>query len=172
MIPSQSIVRAATPEDRQEIWRLFLMAHNENSLFSLDEGKVNYFLDRALFPDLIHPADEGPRAKIGVIGERGKLEGLAFVLVSEYWYSRDKHIEELIIYVDPEYRKSKHARSFISWLKTCSERLSIPVVTGVMSNERTEAKCALYRRMLPKIGEFFIWNHPSIKEQNGNKKAA
>ena len=29
-------------------------------------------------------------------------------------------------------------------------------MTGILSNERTEAKCRLYRQLLPKVGEFFF----------------
>lgn len=150
-----STVRLAKPDDHQEIWRLFLQGHRENGLFSLAPEKVQWFMNRALFPHLIPPADTGPRGVIGVIGPVGALEGLVFVTIGEYWYSNQKHIEEFIVYVDPECRKSNHAHALIDWMKEQVEVTGIPLMTGIISNERTEAKCRLYRRMLPKIGEFF-----------------
>lgn len=153
----KSIVRIAGPEDHQEIWRLFLQGHKENGIFTLAPEKVQWFMTRALAPHLIPPGDTGPRGVIGVIGPVGSLEGLVFVTIGEFWYSNDKHIEEFIVYVDPECRKSGHAHALIDWMKEQVERTGLPLMTGIMSNDRTEAKCRLYRRVLPKIGEFFLY---------------
>ena len=150
-----SVVRIARPDDSQEIWRLFLMGHRENGLFSLAPEKVQWFINRVLYPELIPIGDTGPRGVIGVIGPVGALEGLVFVTIGEYWYSNQKHIEEFIVYVDPECRKSGHARALLDWMQEQVEVTGIPLVTGIMSNERTEAKCRLYRRTFNKIGEFF-----------------
>lgn len=157
-MPVASIVRVAKPEDHQEVWRLLLQGHQENGCFTLAPDKVEYFIQRALHPDMIPPWDAGPRGAIGVIGPVGRLEGLVFVMIGEYWYSRDKHLEEYIVYVDPECRRSWHARALIQWMKDQSLALNIPLVTGVISNERTKAKCDLYNRSLPKVGEFFMFN--------------
>jgi len=150
-----SDVRLAKPEDHQEIWRLFLQGHRENGLFSLAPEKVQWFMNRALYPHLIPPNDTGVRGVIGVIGPVGALEALVFLTVGEYWYSDQKHIEEFIVYVDPECRKSTHAHALIEWMKQQVEETQLPLMTGIISTHRTEAKCRLYRRMLPKIGEFF-----------------
>jgi GNAT superfamily N-acetyltransferase len=150
-----STVRIGTMADHQEIWRLFLMGHKENGLFRLAPDKVEFFMLRCLQPDLIPPGDTGPRGVIGVIGAVGSLEALVFVSLSCFWYTHDKNIDECIVYVDPEYRRSGHAQALIQWMKDQVEVTNLPLMTGIISNERTEAKCRLYRRMLPKIGEFF-----------------
>ena len=151
-----SIVRTAMPDDHRDIWRLFLQGHNENGIFSLAPEKVQWFMTRALAPHTIPVGDIGPRGVIGVIGSvGGTLEGVVFVTLGEFWYSLDKHIEEFLVYVDPECRKSNHAHALIDWMKEQVEMTGLPLMTGIISNERTEAKCRLYRRMLPKIGEFF-----------------
>lgn len=152
-----SIVRVAKPADHQEIWRLFLQGHRENGQFSLAPEKVDWFLNRALHPELIPAWDTGVRGAIGVIGDVGKLEGLAFVTISNHWYSHDLHLEELIVYVDPECRHSHHARALIKWMKEQSDRTCLKLMTGVISNIRTQAKVDLYGRMLPKAGEFFLY---------------
>ena len=151
-----SVVRIAKPADHQEIWRLFLQAHNENGMFHLAPEKVNWFLVRLLNPEVIPPGDTGPRGVIGVIGPTGGLEALCVLTIGEYWYSRDRHLEEFIVYTDPEHRKSNHAQAMLKWMKEQVEITGLPLVTGIMSNTRTEAKCRLYRRMLPKVGEFFM----------------
>jgi hypothetical protein len=151
-----SSVRIATPADAQEVWRLFLQGHRENGLFTLAADKVQWFMNRVLNPETIPPGDTGPRGAIGVIGPVGALEGLVFVTIGDYWYSRDKHVEEFIVFVDPECRKSNHAHALIEWMKLQVEITGLPLMTGIISNERTEAKCRLYRRLLPKVGEFFL----------------
>ena len=153
----QSTVRMATPDDHREIWRLFLQCHRENGMFTLAPEKVQWFMTRALAPHTIPDGDTGPRGAIGVIGPTNALEGVVFVLISEFWYSADKHIEELLVYVDPECRKSGHAKALVSWMKDQSDQTGLNLVTGIISNERTEAKCRLYQRMLPKVGEFFLY---------------
>jgi hypothetical protein len=156
-MPCPSVVRYARPEDKQEVWRLFLQAHNENGAFSLAADRVDWFINRAVKPQLIPQWDMGPRGVIGVIGDVGRLEGLVFVCIGNFWYSDQKHLEEYIVYVDPECRRSRHAQSLIRWMKQQSDRLDVPLLTGVISNERTHAKCELYGRMLPKAGEFYLY---------------
>lgn len=155
-MPCPSVVRVAGPQDQQEVWRLFLQGHRENGLFTLAPEKVQWFMARALNPASIPVGDTGPRGVIGVIGPVGSLEGLIFLTIGTYWYSSEKHLEEFIVYVDPECRKSEHAQAFVQWMKDQVEATQLPLMTGIISNHRTEAKCRLYRRMLPKIGEFFF----------------
>lgn len=152
-----SIVRPAVPADHQEVWRLFLQGHKENGMFELAVEKVDWFLNRALRPDLIPEWDTGPRGVIGVIGPVGSLEGLVFVTISSYWYSHQKHLEEFIVYVDPECRRSRHVYALVSWMKEQSEQTKLPLLTGIVSNHRTAEKVRLYERMLPKVGAFFLY---------------
>jgi GNAT superfamily N-acetyltransferase len=153
---TESIVRTAGPDDYEEVWRLFLQNHKENGLFKPSPPKVQWLLNRVLYPQAIPPGDTGTRGVIGVIGPVNALEGIVFVTISEYWYSAQKHIEEFMVYVDPECRKSGHAVALVQWMKDQAAITGLPLLTGVMSNHRTEAKCRLYRRMLPKIGELFM----------------
>jgi hypothetical protein len=151
-----SIVRLATPADSQEVWRLFLQAHKENSLFPLAADKVQWLMSRILRPESIPDDDAGPRGVIGVIGPAGALEGLVFLLIGQFWYSHEKHLEELIVFTDPECRKSSHAQALVQWMKDQVKITGLPLLTGIMSNHRTEAKVRLYSRMLPKVGAFFF----------------
>lgn len=159
-----SVVRLAKPEDSQEIWRLFLQVHNENSLFRLSPQKVQWLMNRILNPELISPEDTGPRGVIGVIGPVGKLEGLVFLLIGQFWYSDERHLEELCVFTDPEHRKSNHAQAMVQWMKDQTKLTGLPLLTGIMSNTRTEAKVRLYSRMLPKVGAFFFYasKNPSM----------
>lgn len=158
MTTAPSIVRVAGPADRQEVWRLFLQGHKENGLFELAPEKVDWFITRMLQPEIIPPWDTGPRGTIGVIGPVGSLEGLVFLTIGGFWYSHERHLEEMIVYVDPECRKSQHAKALVEWMKQQSVETGLKLFTGIVSNTRTEAKCRLYGRLLPKVGEFFVFN--------------
>ena len=155
---SPSVVRIATEADRLEVLRLLLQSHNENGMFPIAPDKVDWWLTRMLNPEMIPDWDIGPRGVIGVIGPVGHLEGLVFVIIGGFWYTHSRHLEELVVYVDPEYRQSNHSKTLIEWMKQQSLDTDMPLLTGVISNHRTESKVRLYGRMLPKVGEFFFFN--------------
>jgi hypothetical protein len=167
-----SIVRIARPEDRQEIWRLFLQGHRENGQFTLAPEKVDFLLTRALCPQLIPEWDTGPRGAIGVIGDIGSLEALVLVMIDTYWYSNERHLGEYLVYVDPECRRSYHARALVEWMKHQSDKTRLPLLTGIISNQRTEAKVRLYQRMLPRIGAFFLYTPQSSVQSSSAAVAA
>lgn len=158
-----SIVRIAKPDDQQEVWRLLLQSHRENGQFTLAPDKVDWYVQRALRPELIPDWDMGTRPVIAVIGKTGSLEAIALMTVEAYWYTHEKHIGEYVVYVDPECRRSEHATALLRWMQLQSDKTGLPLFAGIISNERTEAKVRLYRRkmrMAP-AGVFFI--HRSIK---------
>lgn len=157
-----STVRIARPDDYSEIWRLFLQGHKENGIFTLAPQKVDFFVTRALWPERIPSMDTGPRGIIGVIGDPGNLEALAFLVIGEVWYTYDKHIGDTFVFVDHEHRKSRHAKTLLEWMQSQSAQTGLALLSGVVSSERTEAKCALYRRMFPKVGEFFMWSPTTV----------
>ncbi len=151
-----SIVRVAKVADFEEVWRLFKMAYEENAIFPLCEEKAAWHLRRALEPEKIHPFDTGLRGVIGVIGPSGALEAGVFLGIGCFWYTKHHHIEEFVLLVDPKHRRTDHAKTLVNWMKAQVQEVQLPLVTGIMSNHRTEAKCRLYGRLLPKAGEFFV----------------
>ncbi len=154
---SPSIVRLATPADAQELWRLTLAAHNENALRSLAPERIQWWMGRVLYPEAIPAWDTGPRGVVGVIGPEGNLEGMVFILIGQFWYSDERHLEELIVYCDPRHRKTNHTKCLVQWMKDQAEQSGLPLLTGIMSNHRTEAKVRLYQKLLGKpIGAFFF----------------
>lgn len=152
-----STVRIATEADRIEVWRLFLQSHQENGQFGLSPERVDWHLSRFLSPERIASDDIGPRGAIGVIGPRGALEAAVVLVIGGFWYTHERHLEEYMVFVDPQCRKSGHAKALIDWMKQQSVETRLPVMSGIISNTRTEAKCRLYSRMMPKVGEFFLY---------------
>lgn len=149
-------VRLATPDDYQEVCRLFLQDHSENGIFPIDYGKMNWLVGRLLRPDLIPPNDTGTRGLIGVIGN-GVLEGIAAIVISIPWYSTQKCLNDLVTFVDPEYRHSNHAKALLEWMKEQSSITGLPLISGVITKEKTEGKVRLYQRQMPiKLGAYFM----------------
>lgn len=157
---SPSIVRAACPDDYDEIWRLFRMLHAENGMFPICEPKVDYYIKRLLNPKDIKPDDMGPRGFIGVIGEVGRLEGCIMLTIGSHWYSEEWTLDEHLNFVDPAHRASSHAKTLIDYAKSCADKIGVRLVIGVLSTKRTAAKVRLYERRLTPAGAFFIYPAP------------
>jgi GNAT superfamily N-acetyltransferase len=145
---SPSVVRLANADDFVEVWALMRMSYAENAVFPLARRKAQECVKRALRYE--HGA-------IGVIGSKeGVLEGLAFLCIGTFWYSEAPHLEEYMVYVQPDHRKSGHAKALLDWMEKQVNETGLPLMTGVFSNSaRNEAKCRLYSRKFPKLGEFF-----------------
>lgn len=154
---SPSIVRNPTAADHLEVWRMLMQDHNENGIFPMDASKVDWLIWRLLNPDSIAPQDTGTRGVMGVIGPQGALEAVAAVVIASSWYSNHLCLNDLVVYVDPNYRHSGHAKALIEWMKSQSTETGIPLISGVVTKERTQAKCRLYQRQMPvKLGEYFL----------------
>lgn len=159
---SPSLVRKAIPADRDSIWDLFRLLHKENGVFQLSEHKINYLLDRILHPEKIPEGDSGVRGFMGVIGPPGALEGLLVMVLGSFWYSDDIIFEEYANFVHPGHRKSNHAKALLAYSRHMADNVNIPLVIGIISNIRTEAKVRLYRRQLPEAGSFFLYNSAKV----------
>ena len=155
---SSSTVRPAHPEDYEEIWNLFRLLHQENGVFTLSEEKLNWILARVLRPQLIPQNDTGLRGYMGVIGPPGALEAFVLMIIGSYWYTDELHLEELATFVHPNHRRSRHAQALLRYSKRMSDAIGIPLLIGIVSNKRTEAKVRLYRKYLPEAGSFFLYN--------------
>jgi hypothetical protein len=87
---------------------------------------------------------------MGIIGG-DKLEAGILLRVDSMWYSDEKTLIERSIFVRPEYRKSgAHKVSRVGLLldfaKKAREELNLPLIIGILSTERAEAKTRLYQR--------------------------
>lgn len=145
-----SRVRKADAGDEDDLMAMCRELHRENGLFAMNEDKVRGFLRRAF---------EAKGAIIGVVGERNKLQASVYLLISNFWYSDEWHLEELFLFVRKQFRRSRNAVELIGFSKRCAKELDIPLVIGVLSNTLTEQKVRLYERQLSKpAGNFFVFN--------------
>lgn len=142
-------VRKAIRSERDSILDLCKLNHEENGQFALSMPRVETMIDRAFTPD--------GGCVVGIVGE-DRVEGFILLMLSQFWYTDDWCMEEVMNYVHPDFRRSTHAKDMIQFSKRCADEIGIPLVIGVVSNERTQAKLALYKRQLgDPSGGYFIF---------------
>jgi hypothetical protein len=150
-------VRLATPKDADDIMDLLALMHEENGLFEMDYDAVR---------DMVMNVLSGKNGIIGVIdGEEG-LEAAVCLVIDKLWYAKTWCLNDVFNFVAPKYRKSTRAKSLISFAKSYSDKVGIPLLMGIVSNVRTEAKIKLLERQMRKAGAFFIYNYGDEKHDN------
>lgn len=148
-------VRKARPSDRDTVLDICRQNHSENGQFGLSMRKVEGMVEKAF-------SNEG--CIIGTVGHGSNIEGIIMLLIAQFWYTDDWCLEEIMNYVLPEHRRSTHAKDMIAFAKRCSDEIRIPLVIGVVSNERTKAKIELYRRQLGEpVGGYFLYPRTGIQ---------
>src|SRR5215469_8131893 len=145
-----SEVRLATRQDEEQLMALCHALHADNGLFSMDEDMVRAMLHRAF---------DRQGGIVGVIDGDKELAAAIYMLLSNFWYSRDNHLEELFSFIRPPYRNGRYhyIDQLADFAKDCATKIGIPLVIGVVTNKRTEPKVRLYRRLFGvPAGAFFI----------------
>lgn len=148
-------VRYARRSERQELFDAVKLLHDENGIFPLSERKVFAAIDRAF--DGMEGHGVGSPAVVGVIGGPGQIEASIFLSVEQPNYSDEWHIIEYWNFVHPDYRSpAGRAPALLEWAKKVSEQMGLPMIIGIVSNERTSAKIRLYERHVRHVGAFFL----------------
>lgn len=142
-------VRIATRDDEPQIINLLHIMHAESGMMPLDEECAKEFFNRAF---------DKKGGIIGVIGEGDDIRAAIYLLITRFWYTNENHLEECFNFVRPDVRKTDYARTLIKFAQQCSDSIKIPLVIGVLTNNRMEGKVRLYRRALGiPAGAFFVY---------------
>jgi len=153
-------VRMAGSQDDDRVFDHLLKLYNENSLFPISGKKVM---------EAIKTATEGRGGIIGLIeGAGGNIEASVGLFIETFWYTDALNLSERWNYVEPDHRKSTHAKKLIEFSKWSSEKIGIPLFMGIVSNIRTDAKVRLYRRQLPYLGAFFAYGMKGLEDVRAN----
>lgn len=145
-------IRTGTPEDLDAIMGIAMAACEEN-------GFLNPNPQRLL--EQIWPALHQDKGIIYVIGKSdGPIEGVVLLRIGKMWYSDTEILEEKAIFIHPDYRNAKGGRAarLCEYSKKTADSLGLPLIIGVLSNNRTEAKVRMYERQFGKpSGAFFLY---------------
>ena len=145
-------IRIAGPEDLDELMELSMLACADNGFLEPDTGK----LLQAIWPALHQ--DHG---LVGAIDEDGVITGAILIHIGQMWYSSQNMCEEKAIFIHPSYRVAKGGRAarLCEFSKKVADTLGMPLLIGVLSNQRTEAKVKMYERKFGSpAGAFFLYN--------------
>jgi len=146
-------VRVGTPEDLEKCMELFIKANEENGIARMSQPKLL---------EIVWPSLHCDGGIVGVIGETGKpAEAVVLLRVEQLWYSDEPVLAEKLVYVDPGFRFAKGGRAakLCEFAKKAAVELDMPLIIGVMSNDRTKAKIRMYERLVgPQVGAFFLYN--------------
>jgi len=148
-------VRIGTLDDLDEVMALSLAAVEDNGFLNADPQALLQIMYPALMQD---------HALVGVVVEPdGRLSGGVLLQVSRHWYSSpgEHFLEEKSIFVHPDFRNAKGGRAarLAEFTKKVSDTLGLPLLIGVLSSDRTEAKVRMYRRIFGEPqGAFFLYN--------------
>lgn len=160
-------IRLGTPADEEGMLDLALRAWEENGIRGVNPEKMLAMIKPALYLW---------QGLVGIIGAPGgKIEAAVLLRLSQMWYSDDWMLEEKAIFVAPEFRRTRgkyvkgHARTLCDFSKQVADDLSLPLIIGVLSNHRTEAKIKFYENSFgPPAGAFFLYNvqtgHENVTE--------
>lgn len=145
-------IRIGTPEDMHDCMALALTACEENGFLNPAPDKLAQEMWSALSLD---------NGIVGLIGQPdGKPEGITLLRIGSMWYSRSVVVEEKAIFIHKDFRSAKggRGRKLCEFGKSVADALQIPLIIGVLSNTRTEAKTRMYRRILGEpAGAFWLY---------------
>jgi hypothetical protein len=140
-LPHEIAVRTGTPADVHRAMDLALAACADNGLTNPNPVKLLGEIWAALNLD---------NGIMGLIGG-DKLEAGILLRIDKMWYSDDKTLLERAIFVRPEFRRSgehkvSRVKLLVDFAKNAQKQLDLPLVIGILSNQRSDAKVRLYQR--------------------------
>jgi hypothetical protein len=146
------VIRLGTPNDINEVMNLALSACEENGFVQPNPQKLY---------NEIWPALNKVYGLVGVIGKPGGIiEGGILLRIGAMWYSDRMVLEEKAVFIHPDYRTAKggRARKLCHFARETADTLDLPLMIGVLSDQRTEAKVRMYEREFGKpSGAFFLY---------------
>jgi len=143
-------VRLALPGDETPLFRLFLQAFNENGWGDCDPQIVR---------DVIALACQRERHPTGVAVEPdGTIAGVLALHQTRNWYSGPGgwYLTELLFYVAPAYRRSRHAAHLLQFAQWLEQESGIPVLLWIMAREGQAAKERLLARYGRRVSAGFM----------------
>ena len=146
---SSIIVRTGNPADIHPVMKQALAACEENSLTTVNPTKLLGEVWASLNLD---------NGIMGLIGT-DPIEAGILLRVEALFYSDEKCLLERAIFVNSDYRKGgSRAKLLCEWAKGAANDLGLPLVIGILTSQRVEAKIRLYERQFGEpSGAYWIY---------------
>jgi GNAT superfamily N-acetyltransferase len=110
--------------------------------------------------------DHGVTGIIGPVG--GPLEAGILLRIDTMNYSSEPVLCERAVFVHPDFRQAKGGRAsrLCEFAKNAAEQLGMPLLIGMLSSDRTDAKIRLYERHFgPPAGAYWLYGAKTGQQQ-------
>ena len=156
-------VRMAGPDDEDAILELLLHDLKENAehIAPIDNEKV------------LENIRAGTRQRGGITavidGPDRKPVAVVIMQPFQWWWSRGTYFFEIVAYVHPEHRHSRHIDDLLQFERWATDQMGTRMgyrfylLCGVLGAWRIRAKIALYRRKFRQAGAAFVYPAPPTR---------
>jgi GNAT superfamily N-acetyltransferase len=90
-----------------------------------------------------------------------RIIGLCILGVCGNWYTAQKHIEQFLLFIDPEFRHLGCAERLLDWAIDQSTKTNMVMIVRVPYKQSNEALRRLYERKMRKVGADFGYGFAS-----------
>ena len=154
-------VRLADRGDEKRLLDLFLFAHSENGIGKVYIPEVEAIIAKACNHEagFVIAVIDGPERIEAALGLRLDKLWYADPNVAESWFYSD-----LLFYVHPLHRRSRHAIRLLQFAKWWEERTDPPmaVVLNLLPRDAFEAKDRFFARHGTRVGSAFAMGERSL----------
>jgi len=157
-------VRIASIADEPALVELMVVDLKENAerVASIDEERIL---------DHIQGATRRRGGVCGVIdGPDGKPVAVVMLQPFSWWFSRQLYYMEIMNFVHPDHRRSRHANDLLQFMRWWTDAMSkefgyrVYLICGVLTARRVYAKKLMYKRQFAEVGGCYCYPSPGWKE--------
>jgi hypothetical protein len=155
-------VRVATMADEPELLALMLLDLEENA-----ERVAAIDPDRVLVH--IHACTRGTGQAIAAVIDApdGALAAVVMLHPFQWWFSKQYYYLEVMNFVHPDHRKSRHAADLLQFQKWWVDEITrgfgyrVYLLCGVLTARRVWAKKMMYKRRFTEVGGAYLYPPPN-----------
>lgn len=143
-------LRLAQQSDAQRLFDTCLDAYKENGFGGVDVDRVRTIIQQGIDRQhYVWAIIDGPE----------RIEAVLGLQMCRLWYGTDHdwYWTELLFYVHPDHRQSRHALKLFRFADWWQRNIRMPVVIGVFPTQDLERKEALFSRYAKRAGSFWLF---------------
>ena len=146
--PMPAGVRLAGPDDEAALWDICMAAFADNGFGVLDPASVRATIAKGV-------RHQGG-VVFAVIGDGARIDAVLGLVWTKLWYCADWHWQDLLLFVRPEARESRHAVTLLRFARWWATTTGMHVILGVMSQDDQDRKEKLLSRYARRTSSSFV----------------
>lgn len=146
-------LRLARPGDQASLLELFQTAHTENGFGGIDVDAVKTVIEKAVWQD------EETKYVMAVIPGPHRIEACIGLQPAKLWYGTadDYFWSDLLVYVHPDHRRTKHAACLLRFADWWAENHGSQVILWVQPRSGLSRKTKFFSRFARLCGAAFVF---------------